>query len=283
MFKHLIYLILVGVGVFFLFKWYRKYKVPKINSLTMVTGGVKSGKSTFSVYLAISTHKRNVRKVKFMNFFRKMFNRKLQDIPLLYSNVPLGVNYVPLTLDLIMRKDRFVYGSVIYVQEASLLADSMLIKDKDMNNNLLLFNKLIGHETKGGSLIYDTQCIADVHYSIKRSISNYFYIHHLTKLPFFVVAHVRECIYSDDGSIVNNAVADVEKDLQKILIPKSVWKKFDCYCLSTFTDGLPVNNFVKKSTTNSDLKSRDIVSFRKDYNLHIDKVVQNEKKNEIKR
>ena len=105
----------------------------------------------------------------------------------------------------------------------------------------------------------------------------------MTKLPFFVVAHVRECIYSDDGSIVNNAVADVEKDLQKILIPKSVWKKFDCYCLSTFTDGLPVNNFVKKSTTNSDLKSRDIVSFRKDYNLHIDKVVQNEKKNEIKR
>ena len=65
-------------------------------------------------------------------------------------------SYVPLTDDLLLRKKRFVYGSVIYVQEASLVADSQLIRDMDINERLMLFNKLIGHETKGGVIIYDT-------------------------------------------------------------------------------------------------------------------------------
>ena len=80
-------------------------------------------------------------------------------MPLIYSNVPLAMPYVPLTDDLLLRKKRFVYGSVIYVQEASLVADSQLIRDMDVNERLMLFNKLIGHETKGGVIIYDTQCI----------------------------------------------------------------------------------------------------------------------------
>lgn len=255
--------------------------MPKINSLTMVTGGVKSGKSTFSVYLAITTYKRSLRSVKIKNFFRKLLKKDLLELPLLYSNVPLGVDYVPLTTDMILRSYRFAYGSVIYCQEASLVADSLLIKDKDINLSLLVFNKLIGHETKGGYLIYDTQSIADVHYSIKRSVSNYFYIHHLVKIPFFVIAYVRECIYSEDGSVINAVTKDVEEDLKKVLIPKSVWKKFDCYCLSTLTDERPVATGVVKSNIKSDLKCYNIVSFRPELNFHIKKGGKNEKEKKI--
>jgi hypothetical protein len=183
-------------------------------------------------------------------------------MPLLYSNIPLAVPYVPLTQKLIERKERFRYGSVIYINEASLFADSQLVKDMDTNNALLMFNKLIGHELLGGYIIYDTQQIADCHYSVKRCLSNYFYIHHLQKwIPFFLVAYVRECIYSEDGSVTNNFNEDIEDSLVRVIIPKSTWKKFDAYCYSAATDDLPVAEKVRTAST---LKVKKLTTFNDD-------------------
>ena len=243
---------------------FRKLKLIKCGSLCMVTGGVKTGKSTLSVYLAIKNHKKRVFKVKLYNYVMRCIGKKekIRDLPLLYSNVPLNYPYSPLTDDLLLQRTRFVYGSVIYCCESSLVADSQLIKDKAINTQLLLFNKLIGHETKGGLLIYDTQCISDVHYSIKRSLSNYFYIHHLRKGLFFLCAYVLEQRYSDDGSVVSVDTKDIESDevLQKVYISKKYWKYFDCYCYSSLTDDLPVSaEVIKKPST---LKAYNILSFR---------------------
>lgn len=263
-FKILIYFILICVALFFVHKFLSRFKFPKIGSLTLVTGGVKCGKSTFSVGLAIKDHKRNLRKVKFANFLRKLFRKKPFELPLLYSNVPLNCDYVPLTTDLLERKKRFAYRSTIYIQEASLVADSMLIKDMDLNERLLYFNKLIGHETCGGAIIYDTQCIGDLHYSIKRSTSNYFYIHHITKwIPFFLIAYVQECRYSDDGTVIQAQNQDTEDTLKRVIIPKKVWKKFDSYCYSYLTDNLPVETKLVNGKELKDLKARDIVTFKK--------------------
>ena len=66
----------------------------------------------------------------------------LQPEPLLYSNIPLSCPYVPLTKELLLRKKRFVYGSTVLISEASLVADSQLIKDKVINERLLKFFKL---------------------------------------------------------------------------------------------------------------------------------------------
>ena len=249
--------------------------MPKIACVSLTTGGVKSGKSTFSVYLAISTYKRIHRCWKVRKVFQTLFNKPIDEEPLLYSNIPLSVPYVPITLELLQRKIRPRYGSVAYVNEASLLCDQMLYKDDELSERLTLFNKLFGHETCGGYLIYDTQCIGDVHYAVKRSLSNYFYIHHLEKrIPFFLVAKVREERYSDDtGTITNTYSEDVEENLKTVIIPKSVWKKFDAYCFSTLTDSLPVSDNVLKGTT--DLKAHDIVSFRK-----FKTIQKNEVKNE---
>ena len=242
--------------------------------MAMITGGVKCGKSTFAVGLVMSEYRRRVRSVKFRNFFRKLFKIPLQDLPLIYSNIPLSVPYVPLEEDLLLRKKRFVYGSIIYVNEASLVADSQLIKDSDLNERLLLFNKLIGHESLGGCLIYDTQSIADVHYSIKRCLSEYFYIHHLTKwIPFFLVATIRECRYSEDNSVISVDTGDVEDSLRKVIIRKSTWKKFDAYCFSSLTDNLPVAN---KTVVSDSLKVKSVFSFRKFKHLGDN----NEKKND---
>lgn len=265
--KYVIYFIIICVALFFIKKFLNQFKVAKIGSLCLINGGVKCGKSTLSVSIARSEYKRRTRSIKISNFFRKLFHKSLKELPLLYSNVPLACPYVPLTDDLLLRKKRFVYGSVIYCQEASLVADSQLIKDMDINQRLLLFNKLIGHETKGGCIIYDTQCINDLHYSIKRCLSNYIYVHHLVKwIPFFLVAYVEENRYSDDNSVVNVQDKDVEEKLKRVIISKRTWKYFDCYCYSILTDNLPVeNDVINNNLQTEDLKARKILSFRNNF------------------
>ena len=82
-------------------------------------------------------------------------------MPLFYTNVKfsfgninkekrhrLDKNIRLVTNDLMLRNVRFNYGSVIYVQECSLLADNMDYNDKKRNIELSLLNKLIAHETK---------------------------------------------------------------------------------------------------------------------------------------
>lgn len=266
------FLILIG-ALILLFVFDKKFiKHLKLGNLVLVTGGVKTGKSTLAVNLTIKQYKRNLRFYKIRCFFVCVFKIFKPDLtmpekPLLYSNVPLNVKYgyVPLTEKLLKRESRFAYKSVIYINEASLIADSMFYKDMVANEQLLLFNKLIAHSTKGGYLIYDTQSIQDCHFAIKRCLNNYFNIHHCVKVfPFFVFLKVREMFYSDDGSVINIADNDIEFNNKWVCVPKSTWKKFDCYCYSVLTDNLPIekNVVIAKS-----LKADTIVSFKKFYTI----------------
>ena len=256
----LILLAVVGLIIFFVVRWYNKFKFPKVNCISLVTGGVKSGKSTFALGLALSLYKKEKRHWKIQKFFASLLHREIPEEPLLYSNIPLKVPFVPITQSILLRKTRPNYHSVFYINETSLVADSQLFKDQDINECLTLFFKLFGHETLGSKLICDTQCISDCHFSLKRCLSEYFYIHHTeTRIPFFIYCLVREERYSDDNSTINAYTDDVETSLKKVLIRKSVWKKFDAFCYSALTDDCPVEN---TEIYTDDLKARDIVSFR---------------------
>lgn len=248
-------------------------KIPKFGNMTLVTGGVKTGKSTMTVWLAVRQYWRQLRKYYIYNYvLYPVFHRipfgvfkrmKLREKPLFYSNIPIAIkNFVPLTRKLIQRQERFTYGSVIYVCESSLVADSQAIKDPLINEEMLLLNKLIAHETKGGYIFYDTQSIMDNHYAVKRCLSSYFYIHHSLKIPFFMLSWVRELKFSEDNSAVNTFDDDVEETLRLVIIPKSVWKLFDCYCYSVLTDDLPVVDNVVPVFKYGDKKARKIVTFR---------------------
>lgn len=259
-----IFVLLILVGFIILFIYIRKnFKMPKIGSLALITGAVKSGKSTFGVGLAISEYKRVLRHWRLQRFFAKLFRRPVPEKPLLYSNIPLGVPYVPLTKSLLLRQSRFRYKSVIYICECTLVADNLIFKDVYLNECTMLFTKLIGHETKGGLCVLDTQAIGDLPAVMRRCLGQYFYVHHISKwIPFFLVAYVKECRYSEDGSVVSVDTDDLEDGLKRVLLRKSVWKKFDCYCYSKLTDHLPVEAKVVKLPKNSDLSTDDIVSFR---------------------
>lgn len=264
--KQYLLFILIIIGVLVVWHFIRKnFKMPKVGSVALVTGAVKSGKSTFSVALCLSQYKRVLRRWKVQCFFRKIFRRPLAEKPLLYSNIPLSVPYVPVTKELLTRKKRFAYGSVVYLSEASLVADNSLYKDSELSEQIMLFNKLFGHETMGGLLVYDTQAIGDLPAVTRRCLGQYFYVHHVSKFPLLplLVVHVRECRYSEDGAVVSVDTSDTEETLKKVLIPKSTWKKFDCYCYSSFTDNLPVVTDELQLDKNADLSASDVVSFRK--------------------
>ncbi len=251
----------------------RIIKIPKFGNMTLITGGVKTGKSTMSVWLSIRQYKRQLRKYRISNYiiypllhwlpFKKCKKMKLKEKPLYYSNIPIAIKgFVPITHELIQRRTRFRYGSVIYINESSLLADSQCIRDMTINEEMLLLNKLIAHETKGGYIFYDTQSISDNHYAVKRCLSTYFYIHHKTVIPFFYLAYVRELKFSEESTEINTFDDDVEKTLQLVIIPKKVWKLFDCYCFSVLTDNLPVEDKEVQIKKGGDLKARKVITFR---------------------
>lgn len=255
----MIWLILIALVVWAFVWWLKNCKTVKNGSMVCVTGGVKSGKSTFSFWLAYRAYKRNVRSVKFRNWLRKVFKIKGADeeLPLFYTTIPVAVPHVLLTTELAMRLERFAYKSVIWIDEASLFADSQNYKNPVVNKQLTLLNKLIAHETKGGTIVYNTQSIGDLHYSVRRCLSEIYYVHSTFKwLPFFLMCSVREERYVEDNIAVN-APEDLEVYLKRVVMPKTIWKKFDCYCYSKLTDDLPVN---KNVTEAKSLKADKIVT-----------------------
>lgn len=262
----IIYILIAFVVLCLALKTYSAFKSPGNGSLCLVNGGVKTGKTTYAVHVAIKEYKTRMRKYKFRKSILKLFNskRKLEE-PILYSNIPLkGVKHVLLVNELLTRDFRFTYGSVILLSEFSLVADSQLIKDNVLNNKLLEFFKLIGHETKGGCVVADTQCISDCHYSLRRCLDRHIYIYKTIKfIPFILLMYVREERYSEDGTAVNTYDESVEESLKKVIIPKSVWKKFDCYCYSAMTDSKPVYMKFNKVGKNDSLKAYDYISFKK--------------------
>lgn len=262
----MIYLIVFIIVLLVIWSIARKRKKLTFDCITLIVGGVKCGKTTFQVYNALKEIKKRKRKWKFKKLFYKLLQKEFNDEePLLYSNIPLKTDYVPISTDLLERQKRFNFKSVILLSETSLIADSMTIKDKDLNERLNLFYKLIGHETHGGSVFVETQNPSDNHYSLKRCIARFIYIHHLTKwVPFFLIFKVREMAYLDGMNIENNVNEDLDETMKWIIIPKRIWKKFDAYCYSELTDNLESSvNLVDGSELES-LKANEIVTFRKE-------------------
>lgn len=271
-------LAVVGFVVWFIFR--KQFKTLIFGAMAVFSGGLKAGKSTISLYVAKKTYDWNVFNVKLMNFFLRLFRKKEMEMPLFYSTIPLSFPHVRITKDLLKRNTRFAYKSVVWIDEASLLADCSLYKDGELNAQLLEFAKLFAHETKGGCLILVTHDVSELHISLRRVCSRVFHVVDTVKwLPFFLICTVREERYSEGGQVSNVYEEDLQETLKRVIVPKKVWKYFDCYCYSSMTDDLPIeDNAVIPKT----LKTDYVTSFsplhefkKKEKN----EVLENEKEN----
>ena len=240
-----------------------KRKQIRLGDVSCVTGGVKTGKSIVTLTLARRKYKSNLRKWKLKKILCKIFRKEIPEKPLFYSNIRLGWEYVPMTREIFLREKRLAYKSVAFVDESSLIADSMDWKDKNINERLKMFNKLFGHETHGGSLYYNTQVMRDNHYAIKRCMNNYIYIHHSIKwIPFVYVSLVGELFYTEEGEMPAFKSGDPSQGLRWIISPKAVYKKYDCYTYSCFTDDLPVATETECYPDKEDQKTPYIIDLR---------------------
>lgn len=247
------------------------FKRLRYGNLVLITGGVKTGKTQLSVALAVKQYRKQL--AKWRRACRKARRRyePLPEKPLLYSNMPIGRvgdGYAPLTLELVTCQKRFRWGSVVYYNEASLIAGSKDIKDEVLNDHLLKFFKLCAHFTMGGYVFLDTQSPADCHYTVKRSLSTAYDIWYRVTLPFVSLIWLREMkIVDGEGSVAidtqidpQDSVLDGGKKKYFRLILNKWWKYYDQYAYSAQVEHLPVGADVAKVTR--DKKVRALVRCR---------------------
>lgn len=259
----MIWIILIVI-VILLILYYLNFKRLKVSSLNLITGSLGTGKSAFSLKLALFHYKRNLF-YYYLNYFfavcMSCFGLDLQvERPQLYSNIPLGVKYTPLNSNILQRKERIAYKSIVFIDEMSLIVDNYDIKDNQLNNDLKMFFKLFRHMSKGGKMFINTQSIKDNHFIVKRCINQYLYIHSKIRLPFISILKVREMIYDEDGSSINTFNEDIEEGLKIVIIPNKVFKLYDTYCYSILTDNL---DYCKKTFKRLYKKIKNILTFKK--------------------
>lgn len=259
------FIILCALFIFLLFLLIRNIKNLNISCVFLINGAVKGGKTFLSVYSAILWYKRELFLYYIKCFICFILRKEKPLKPMLYSNIHLrGVKYNLLTISILRREVKIPPKSVILMDEASLVADSMLYKDTDINEDIKLFVKLFGHYSKGGHLIINTQAIEDLHFNFKRCISKHLYIYKRVKFPFFTIMKVREMLYSSDNANITNVIqSDIEDSLKTLIVPNKYYKYYDCYCYSIFTDSLPLYAVydTKMKKRKDSLKTDKIPSF----------------------
>lgn len=259
--------IFVIVGIIVLFVIRKKLKILKIPCVFFIDGAPKTGKSALTIHLGIKTYLKNVFAWLLGKVFYWLRHHNLLGYPLkpmLYCNIPLAFKHNRLTKDIILRKVRIPNKSVVIIDEASLVADSMLFKDQVTNYQILMFAKLFGHYSHGGTLLLNSHTITDLHYAFKRSLGTYLYIYQSNKFPFVTLCKCREMVYSDNNNMVNDISADAELSMRTMFYFNWVYKLYDCFCYSCFTDDLSYQVDYNYKYDKKDLKCRNIVSFNKD-------------------
>lgn len=260
-------LIFIVIGIVILVVIRKKLKFLKIPCVFFIDGAPKTGKSALSLHLARKTYRKNVFAWHIGRCLYFLKNHNLLGYPfkpMLYSNIPLACTHNKLTKDIILRQVRIPNKSVVLIDEASLVADSMLFKDKVTNYQILMFAKLFGHYSHGGTLILNSHTITDLHYAFKRSLGTYLYIYQSNKLPLITLCKCREMVYSDNNNMVNDISADAELSMRTLFYFNWVYKLYDCFCYSCFTDDLAFQVDYKYKYDKKDLKCRKIVSFNED-------------------
>jgi len=256
------FLLLIAIIVLRIIR--KHFKVITMPNVFLITGAIKTGKTLLSVHLARKEYRKALLRWYVRKFFRTLLHKDVEEKPMLYSNIHLArTKYNILSLDIILCKVRIPPKSIVLLDEASLLADSMMFKDKYINERLMQFVKLFAHYSHGGKLIIDTQSLSDLHFSFKRCLNNYIYIYSRTKLPFITIMKVREMLWSDDNSMINVSNEDIELSMRKVIIFNGSYKLYDCYCYSSFTDFLPMKVVYDrdKKSVKDDLKCYKLVSF----------------------
>lgn len=246
-------------------------RAPYIGCLTLITGALKSGKTLLGLRCALKKYRFALIKWKLACIWMRIIRKPEPEKPLFYTNISVaGVPFCPVTLDILYRRVRVARKSVMFLSETSLIADSMTIKDALLNEEINVFFKLYGHESHGGKCIIETQNVLDNHYAIKRCLTFYYNIDANFSLPFYKLVRFYKVFYSDDDTVKNVVSLNDKVQYTYMLIPKTMFTRYDSYTYSWLTDDLPLWDefrYIRRRRLHffygdRNLKSREMPTFK---------------------
>lgn len=184
--NELIILCSIVAIVIFLYWFLKPYFLRYDNSI-LFTGGIGSGKSLNSVKTALKLYKKQTSKVRFKNFLHKLKNEPVEDMPKLYSNMPikLGKTYCcKLTKEILTLKERIPQYSVVVIDELSAMVNQYNRNEEEVKYHLNEFIQFFRHYV-GGYLIVNAQAESEIVKQVRTKLNSYFWCFDFQKFLFF--------------------------------------------------------------------------------------------------
>lgn len=227
--------------------------VIKYDTLVSFTGGLGSGKTFMSTKTALVLYRKQRLKVRVYNFFHP---RKKQELPELYSNIPLKISRkkyaIRLTKEHLLLQKRLARKSVCLLDEVDVFANQFQYNNPSIVNtkggeeygNFDEFCRFYRHYTKGGYLIFNTQATANENLTIRRRQNTVITLFHfrtwgipliLPNLIFTVKA--RNTTLSDDIKTVEDC--NTEDNMRTVFGFMPFYRHYDTYCYSGRYDTVP--------------------------------------------
>ena len=260
--------IIIAAVILLIILW-KCYKI-KYDTVIAFTGGLGSGKSFLSVSMAVKLLRKNRRKVKWHNrkekikhFFKKSYEPKLKEKPLLYSSIPVRVSGKEWAQELkeshLLLTSHIVEKSVVFIDEVGSFASQFEYNNPNIKDNFDEFVRLFRHYTKGGYLVVNDQCSENIVLQIRRRINTVFNLMHFKKW-FGIVYTVKVRNISISEEIKTVEELDTEDNMTtKIGFMPLFLKRYDTYCYSERYITVPH----RKLLTYNELKKYNLLTVSK--------------------
>lgn len=247
----MVYVVIIVIGVLLWLKL-KPYFI-KYDTLVSFTGGLGSGKTFKSVETALTLYHRQRLKYALRNAFKKKADRK--PLPELYTNIPVKISRNKYACRLkpehLLLQERLNEGSVVLIDEVDGFANQFNYnnpcivdtKGDGDNGNFDEFCRFFRHYTKGGFLVFNTQCTANENLTIRRRQNQIVTLFHfrtwgLPLLPkFLYTVKCRTLTVSDD---VKTEITEDTQDAFRLhigLLPLT--RHYDTYCYSERYNSVP--------------------------------------------
>ena len=155
MYKTLIIIVLILIGIFLLYRFLNPYLI-RTNNIFFVSGSPGTGKDVLSHKYALKRYKAGTRKWKrdklankITNLFKKKKDKEpfTQDKPIFYSSIPVLIKYgkkkveisKELTIDMLALKKRLPNYSVVYISDINRFINQWSYKNINVQENIAEF------------------------------------------------------------------------------------------------------------------------------------------------
>lgn len=269
----MIFLIIIAIVLVVGFFVIQPYRL-RYDTICSFTGGLGSGKTFLSVETAIFLWKRNVKRTKRYNFFRRKKNKL--PLPLLYTSIPVRIKKPlfrkpvysqVLTEDMLTLQTRIVPGSVVMLDEVDVFASQWSLANgniieipnkKDLeekrkgtqefdtglfDESIRLWRHMNSSKACEARLICNSQATSNITTIIRRRMNVVFVLanKHFVKLPFGFALFWCDCrniTITDEITNMNNG--NTEDNTRK-LFRFVHGRKYDTHCYEERAKTIPID------------------------------------------